>query len=383
MTSVAFVTIIAGNYAAYASALMASVAAHESAADRFVLVVDSTVTEIPGASVISPNDLGLGDSEIQRLTSIYDVMEYCTSLKASTLLHLLSSYEEVVFLDPDVVLFASLTSRPMWQVDWTVALTPHRLTPPPKDGLVPDEELIQRYGVWNLGFMAVRRGGEPVLEWWHERLKWWSLKSPSSSVYTDQRWMDLAPSYFDIFVMRDPTMNVAPWNIDERDLQEVNARWCVGTQPLTFAHFSGIRATVDQDVLGPYARVNDDPGRAQQFLKLCNWYRQEVSDQSSFANSEYAFARDRTGRRITPASRRRWRRDLYLGRMSKQNSRQRLFHLSPSLTESHTAEGLRSGFRSDLKRIRASPKAETLRRKLHRVPVVRRLLSLPRQWNAL
>lgn len=383
MTSRAFVTIVAGNYAAYASTLMASVAAHESSADRFILIVDSSITEIPGASVITPANLELSDSEIQRLTSIYDVMEYSTSLKASALLHLLLSYEEVVFLDPDVVLFSPISSRPLWNEDWSVALTPHRLSPPPMDGLMPDEELIKRYGVYNLGFIAVRRGGEPLLEWWHERLMWWSLKSPSSSLYTDQRWMDLAPSYFDVFIAKDPTLNVAPWNIDERDLNEVDSQWYVGAHPLTFAHFSGVRETFNQDVLGPYARVNETPARAQQFLELCDWYRHEVAHQAQFDRADYAFEYDKKGRRITPASRRRWRRALYLEPSSQLDLTQRLFHLPPALTDSHTAEGLRSGFKSDLKRLRSSPKADSLRRKLLKVPVARRVLSLPQRWNAL
>lgn len=386
MTTRAVITIIANNYAAYASALMSSVELYEPLADRFVLIVDSPARDIANANVISPEDVGVNDSVNECLRTIYDVMEYCTALKAFALLHLLTSYDEVIFLDPDVVLFAALSSRPMWNEDWTVALTPHRITPPPMDGLMPDEELIKRYGVYNLGFIAVRRGGEGLLEWWNERLMWWSLKSPSSSLYTDQRWMDLAPSYFDVSIVRDPTLNLAPWNVDERDLNAIDASWYVGDEPLTFAHFSGIRSTTsafNQDVMGPYARLKSMPERAQEFLKLCEWYRRELRSHERPGASPYSFARDSRGRLITPAARRRWRKKRYLSASSVQVLKQRRLSLPPALTESHSAEGLRSGFRSDLKRLRTSPKADTIRRKLLKVPGVRRILFWPTRWNAL
>lgn len=386
MTSVAVVTIIAGNYAAYASTLMTSVAAHEPTADRFILVVDSSVTEIPEVNVISPESIGLSDSEVKRLTSIYDVMEYCTALKALTLLNLLETYSNVIFLDPDTVLFSSITSRPFWQFDWNIALTPHRVTPPPRDGLVPDEEFIMRYGVYNLGFIAVRRGSEDFLRWWNERLMWWSLKSPSSSLYTDQRWIDLASSYFNVFVTRDPTLNVAPWNIDERSLELIHDSWHIGAEPLTFAHFSGIRDdTLDSaaSILGPYARVGLNPSRARNFEELCDWYRCQLRSNNFHCGRPYSFAFDARGRRITPASRRRWRKNLFLSPDSSAEFTQRRMSLPLTVTESHTLEALRSGIRSDIKRLRTSPKTQNMRDFVQRVPLLRRVLTFPTRWNAL
>ena len=36
-------------------------------------------------------------------------------------------------------------------------------------------------------------------------------------MFTDQRWIDFVPSLFDHFILKDPTYNVAYWNLHERD----------------------------------------------------------------------------------------------------------------------------------------------------------------------
>ena len=58
-------------------------------------------------------------------------------------------------------------------------------------------------------------------------------------MFTDQRWVDFAPSFFDHFILKDPTYNVAYWNLHERDLEWTDGRYLVNGQPLTFFHFSG------------------------------------------------------------------------------------------------------------------------------------------------
>jgi hypothetical protein len=37
--------------------------------------------------------------------------------------------------------------------------------------------------------------------------------------FTDQKWINLAPAYFECTILKDPGLNLAPWNLDERPLK--------------------------------------------------------------------------------------------------------------------------------------------------------------------
>jgi len=55
------------------------------------------------------------------------------------------------------------------------------------------------------------------LEWWWERLEHHCRHAPEHGLHLDQRWLDLAPGLFErVGVVRDPSLNLAWWNFDER-----------------------------------------------------------------------------------------------------------------------------------------------------------------------
>ena len=58
-------------------------------------------------------------------------------------------------------------------------------------------------------------------------------------MYVDERWVDWAPVYFDHAVVRDSSLNVAFWNLDERELSEVDGQPMVDGAPLRHFHFAG------------------------------------------------------------------------------------------------------------------------------------------------
>jgi glycosyltransferase involved in cell wall biosynthesis len=95
-------------------------------------------------------------------------------------------------------------------------------------------------GLFNLGFIGVTQDARPFLRWWQERLRRDALIDPAQQLFTDQRWVDWVPSLFDHTVLRDPGLNVAYWNVHERDLHRgVDGSLQAGDVPLRFFHFSG------------------------------------------------------------------------------------------------------------------------------------------------
>ncbi|MEJ7845314.1 MAG: glycosyltransferase [Acidimicrobiales bacterium] len=239
-----FCTIVARNYLAYAEVLMAGVARHHPEAGRTVVVVDA----VPGEALRTAlptlllDDLAFDPGELDRLRSIYDVTELCTAVKPAVLAHLLDAGATVAcYLDPDIVVHAPLDGLGERACAHDVVLTPHLLAPMPDDGLGITERTILLSGVFNLGFVAVGPTSRPFLAFWDERLRRHCLVDHGAGLFTDQRWIDLAPALFDVAVVRDAGWNVAYWNLHERPLRLTAAGTAtVGDGvPLVFFHHSG------------------------------------------------------------------------------------------------------------------------------------------------
>lgn len=78
---------------------------------------------------------------------------------------------------------------------------------------------------------------------------------PARGLFTDQRWIDLAPAFFEeVHVVRDRGCNVATWNIHHRPLKR-NATGALeaGGDLLRFYHFTGYDSGDGQGVLLKYA----------------------------------------------------------------------------------------------------------------------------------
>jgi hypothetical protein len=244
-----FATIVSANYIAYARVLAESVALHHPEADFKVLLVDRPTAIVKdavresGLDVRYAEELGLPDFE--SLAFKFDLVELNTALKPTFLLSLISgSYSKVVYLDPDIQLFAPILPVTDCLAHSDVVLTPHA-NAPALDGARPSDIDFLRNGVFNLGFVAIRDTVEAraLLEWWQERCLSYGFNDLGMGLFVDQKWMDLAPIYFDgVRVLKHPGCNVAYWNLHERQLSQTSLGLTVNGHPLCFFHFSGVRA---------------------------------------------------------------------------------------------------------------------------------------------
>ncbi|MEK7356462.1 MAG: hypothetical protein AAB250_08435, partial [Bdellovibrionota bacterium] len=151
----------------------------------------------------------------------YDVMEASTAVKPFVLLQLLEEYgyDEILFLDPDTMLFDSLDS--VWNSfdDADVLLTPHLVTLGDFEKSRLNERAASLHGVFNLGFLGIANTPQvkEFLHWWGRRLIRHCVKNVAQGYFTDQRWIDIAFGALEsVKVLRDPGLNVAHWNISER-----------------------------------------------------------------------------------------------------------------------------------------------------------------------
>jgi len=238
-------TVVARNYLPQARVLARSFLAHHPGGRVVVLVLDAPgdgLRDVEPFEVVVPADLFRPDQqrELRRMMTIYNVMELATALKPFLLRHLLATGPSVTYLDPDVEVFAPLDDVAEAAERHGLVLTPHRLTPVPADRRQPGEQVFVVSGAYNLGFVAVGAAGEGFLDWWAERCRRDCLHDVPDGLFVDQRWVDLAAAYFPPHVLRDPGLNAAYWNIDERPIDPgPGGGHLAGGAPLRFLHYSG------------------------------------------------------------------------------------------------------------------------------------------------
>jgi hypothetical protein len=210
--------------------------------------------------VVEPVDLDL--PYFDELSFKYDVVELSTALKPALLAFLLEREPAIVYLDPDTLVLRMFDEAIQLLESAPIVVTPHSLSPIPRDGLRPSEEGMLHTGVYNLGFLALRASREAtrLLDWWEPRLRDSSRIDYASGLFYDQKWFDLVPSYFaEAAILRDPTYNVAYWNLHERILERRNGSFSVDGRRVAFYHFSGFDPTQPMTLS---KRVHKDRARA-------------------------------------------------------------------------------------------------------------------------
>ncbi|WP_332773690.1 hypothetical protein [Phenylobacterium sp.] len=234
-------TIVSRNYAAQAASLMESLAVAEPAAARVVVTTDGPIAfadskiRVIEAATLVP-DYGV-------MCAYYDALELNTAVKPHAFRALLAEQGVTsgAYLDPDIWVYRALDEVREGLARAPLVLTPH-MTRPLAGEANPNDHVILTSGAYNLGFMAAR--AEPqidaLLAWWAEKCRFDCRVDAAAGLFTDQKWMDLAPGLVsDLALLRTPTLNLAYWNLEGRELARTAEGWTVEGQPLGFFHFSG------------------------------------------------------------------------------------------------------------------------------------------------
>ena len=95
-------------------------------------------------------------------------------------------------------------------------------------------------------------------------------------MFVDQLWVNLAPVFFDrVKVSRDPGLNVAYWNLHERNVSRKNDAFFINDKfPLAFYHFSSYRLA-DPTQLSRYQNRYGFETRSD-IVELFDTYRKSV-----------------------------------------------------------------------------------------------------------
>lgn len=178
----------------------------------------------------------------------HSIVEASTSVKGNFFNYLFKKYESednFVYLDPDIYVYSDfielkevLKSRP-------IVLCPHLLQP----GNIDMELSSTAHGVYNLGFLAVNKSFEEArkfINWWADRLYLFCYDDKENGVFTDQKWIDLAPCFFDVEIFKHRGYDFAPWSLLDCGMTEEDGQILIKGDPLRFIHFSGYGRTAEK-----------------------------------------------------------------------------------------------------------------------------------------
>lgn len=305
------VTIVSGNYLAYAKVLSNSVKIHMPDADFSVLVVDrpsatiDLVAKQSGLHVTYAIELEIPD--IERIAYKYDIVELNTALKPTFIKRMFAEgYSHVIYLDPDIQVFAPLVPVLDAMNEASITLIPHTLRPV-LDGKRPSDVDFLQAGAFNLGFIALRDSEQTydMLNWWESRCLGLGFNDLVFGTFVDQKWIDLVPSYFDsVKILRHIGCNVAYWNLHEREINWLGSHYTVNGESLVFFHFSGVK--VDNPTELSKYQTRHKLSTETPLARLVAEYCQQLldADHVTLSKLPYSFSVLDDGTLITPVMRR-------------------------------------------------------------------------------
>lgn len=307
-------TSITANYLPKAAALAHSVKrVHPDAIFHVVLSDDMPecephVTEAFD-SIINIRDLPIED--LPRFIFRHRLVELCTAVKGTAFQYIADRFGagRIYYFDPDIIVADRLDGLEQALDSGSVLLTPHSIEPETDPvAIVDNERCCLRNGVYNLGFLAVRMSdaGRKFVDWWADRLRTYCYDEVENGLFTDQRWVDLAPALFDeVTILREPQYNVSTWNLTHRRATgdapygiEINGK------PLGFYHFSGFDSGAQLVMLDRYG------AHSPVLYDFREWYiaRCEHFGQSTLGKIPCIYSRYASGLKIPDAHRKAYRR---------------------------------------------------------------------------
>lgn len=213
----------------------------------------------------------------------HTVVEICTAVKGPYLQYLADQgHEKVMYIDPDIAIFNPLTPLEEWLDEYGILLAPHLLDYTDNPQSIQDNEIAGtlRHGTFNLGFLAVNSAledGRRFIDWWAARLLKYCYADYERGLFTDQKWVDLAPSFFEnLLIIRDPGYDVASWNLDCRQLSfdEKGTLLVNKDYPLRFYHFTGYDSGAGANVIASLTSGGANPIANE----LWDWYIRQLDE---------------------------------------------------------------------------------------------------------
>ena len=328
-----YFTSITMNYFAKARVLCKSLKKYNPEAKFLVAISDEIPKTIKQEE--EPFDYVLCTKELASIKNVdafffkHTITELCTAVKPLTAKYIMDTYgaQKVIYLDPDIGVFDKLEELESFLDNNSIVLTPHQLEPEENDIYVRENEILfLKRGTYNFGFFGVKNDdeGRRFLTWWGKRLYDYCFDDDYSlydelkkdgliGMFTDQKWIDLVPSFFERYhIIREPGYNVCTWNMSRRHIEKKENKYFVNGKPLYFFHFSGYDSGGHRNELKKsllYYPHNVD------VYYLTEWYDNQLYEngEAKIATIEFAYGKYSNGETISDKDRKLFhlRKDIH------------------------------------------------------------------------
>lgn len=163
------------------------------------------------------DDLGLSENERIDLPLIYESIELVGALVPHLLRQMLILHPDgVLYLSDDIEVHGSLDIVTAALATASIVLSPAMTSVEPDDDLEPTTRRLLVTGRFTLGAAGVRAGAEPFLDWWARACRWDAVHDPAQGLWGAGRWLDLAPSLFEVAELRHPGVVLDPQHLRDR-----------------------------------------------------------------------------------------------------------------------------------------------------------------------
>ncbi len=307
-------TSVTANYLPKAAALAHSIKRVHPEATFHLVLSDEMPDCNPATTAAFDSIIRIDELPIEGLRSWifkHRLVELCTAVKGTAFQYIAERFgaERIYYFDPDILICNRLDGLERRLDRHSILLTPHQVIPDSDVQAISDNEICcLRNGVYNLGFLAVRMAGQgrQFIDWWADRLRRFCYDEVPNGLFTDQRWVDLAPAFFDdIAIVREPQYNVSTWNLTSRVATGTSPYGIeINGVPLVFYHFSGFDSGAQKVMLERYG------AHSPVLFDLREWYiaRCEELGQSKLGKMECIYNRFSNGERISDEHRLVYRR---------------------------------------------------------------------------
>jgi hypothetical protein len=106
------------------------------------------------------------------------------------------------------------------------------------------KKLADMYGKYNAGFIYIKfdKHGKKFLSEWSSLCKKWCEFTPSLNKFSDQKYLEkLKKESNNIKIIKNPCINLAPWNLQCKEIVKKEETILVNNKLLIFFHFHGLR----------------------------------------------------------------------------------------------------------------------------------------------
>lgn len=300
-------TSVCANYVHKARTLAQSVKQHIPDAKMILCLVEREIDpRIPADcfdDIVLAKDAWEGNFD--RFIFKHAIVEASTAVKGQFMRYLMDRFvdeDKFVYLDPDVYVYGDFVELKEELDTHPIVLCPHLLKP----GNIDMELSSTAHGVYNLGFLGISRSeeGRKCVDWWAERLFLFCYDDIQRGIFTDQKWFDLAPCFFDVKVFKHHGYDFAPWslmncNITKNDAEE----YFIEGDALRFIHFSGYGYSAQ--------KCMDDwlPEEGILFRKLYAEYSavHDANDSDNISKTPWSYANYTSGEKVSDSIRCRYR----------------------------------------------------------------------------